>query len=101
MPPRKPTGIMAIITGASKTVTTYRAASLFLLLSLTPLAKPLWAHVGLTADDANTAPTLDRIDHRLEKVEDKVDRLDNRVQNVSSRVTGFQIDFNKYKETHP
>lgn len=98
---QKSGNLVTLLSGISKNVVIYRTVMLILVISLTPAGKPLWATMGLTAGDANTAPYLERIDSRLARVENEVGRLSDTALRLSTRITGFQVDFNKYKESHP
>jgi hypothetical protein len=78
---------------------TYRNIVIMLLISLTPLGKPVWRMAGWvdsgdsTANNATVA-TLDQINKRMAALETSVARLSATVDSVSAFVDGM-------KHTHP
>lgn len=74
---------------------TYRNIVIMLLLSLTPLGKPVWRMAGWVDSGDSTAnnttvATLDQINRRMAAIEVQVNKLSATVDSVSSFVEGMK-----------
>lgn len=88
----------------------FRAGLVLLVLSATPLARPIWALAGLNFPDSPSSNLLE-IQKKVERMEMKLDGFDtklnafSRLQNdffrLNNRLSGFEIDFTKYRIAHP
>lgn len=105
--------------------TAYRLAMFFIILSVTPFAvflppvqgfKPLWSVVQDFDNSTSEIKgkldrqftKLDQIEAQANLLESKVQSIEVKVQNVETEmlktralVTGFQVDFERYRKTQP
>lgn len=90
----KATGQWDEVQIGGKTVS-FRVILLLLVLSGTPLGDKAWNMLGVTREV--NAPSLARVEKRLDSMDDKIDDINSDVHKLSARVTGFQVDFDKFK----
>lgn len=98
--------------------TAYRLAMFFIVLSVTPFSsflpkidgfKPLWATVNDFQE--SNKETQKKIDEAIRKVdnlnvkaeglETRVLQIENEVSKTQTLLTGFQVDFERYRKTQP
>lgn len=81
----------------------FRAVLLLLVISATPLGNRVWALVGIPVEPPNPGleKRLSALEAKFDTVVAKVDNVADDVSELSTRVTGFQVDFKKYQQTHP
>lgn len=105
---RKDNGDLEEVNWGGKTIT-YRTILFAAIISATPLGEPFWKVLGLPS--APTANAVE-IERRVSVVERKVDTVEQKVQSVerkvdmalidinlvSSKLTGFIVDFEKYRK---
>lgn len=82
---------------------TYRAILIVLLLSLTPLGSGIWAMMGMSAPNGTgPASSLEKrittVETKVDAVEKKVDGIHGDLTDIKFKLTGFLIDFDKYRK---
>jgi len=102
---RRDDGELEVITLGGKTIT-YRAALLLLVASITPLGDKVWTAAGISRDPS--VPGIARIEKRLKDVERSLTEVEKSVGDVhddvdtlSKKFTMFDVNFTKYRSTHP
>lgn len=97
---RNDSGDLEVIKLGGQTYT-YRTALLVLVLSITPLGDPLWRLLGLNLPTAKASDNTS-IERRVDRLEGKVDDIHKELAVVGHKLTGFIIDFDRYKtQSHP
>jgi hypothetical protein len=79
----------------------YRTALLLLVASSTPFAEPVLRSVGLKAPPTVPSEKLLEMDKKIDDIHMDVAKIDESVKKVEFRVSGFQVDFDKYRANHP
>lgn len=97
---RKDNGDLEVI-HLGKYTFTFRTAMILLLVSLTPIGNRVWLVLGLdnaTLGDTKLMSKFEAVDQRVDKLEKQLSEIQADVGMVNRKVTGFLIDFDKYKK---
>lgn len=89
----------------------YRTALILLVASATPFGQPILKAFGIQtgAEPVKEAQAkVGEISTKMDKMQSDIDdlkvvgaSLEQKVSKVDYRLTGFQVDFDKYKSAHP
>lgn len=75
----------------------YRTALLLLVLSATPMGEPIYSALGIKKPDAESNYRLAKLEKNMDEMHKGLEALSVGVQKIEYRLTGFQVDFDKYK----
>lgn len=99
---RKDDGELEVVNIGGRTVT-YRTALLLLVALATPAGDRIWTAIGIStptspAQIAHIESRLADTEKKVESVGKKVDAISSDLTLVSTRLTGFLVDFDRYKK---
>lgn len=86
----------------------YRTILLLLVASATPMADPVFKAFGIAKPEIRLESRFDAAEAKIEDIHADVLKLSkaaaavqDKLVQVDYRLTGFQVDFEKYKQAHP
>ncbi len=86
----------------------YRMILLLMVASATPLGEPVLKALGVTKPETRLENRFIVVEQKMEAVHADVEKLnktarvvEDKLSQVDFRLTGFQVDFEKYKQAHP
>ena len=115
---RNPDGDLEVVKVGGITFS-YRMALMLLVASATPMADPVYRAFGLKPPVTQIETKLDstasgvasmvaevhedvnKLAKRAEALDAKIASLDEKIVKIDFRLSGFQVDFDKYRITHP
>ena len=86
----------------------YRMILLLMVASATPLGEPVLKALGVTKPETRLENRFLVVESKMDEVHVNLDKLnktarvvEDKLTQVDFRLTGFQVDFEKYKAAHP
>ncbi len=104
---RTNSGELEVVNIGGKTFS-YRTILLLLVASATPMADPVFKAFGISKPEirleqrfADAETKIETIHKDLTKLNQAATAVQDKLTQVDFRLTGFQVDFEKYKAAHP
>lgn len=104
---RSDNGELEVVNIGGKTFS-YRTILLLLVASATPMADPVLKAFGISKPEIRLEQRFGEAEAKIETIHKDVAKLNqaatavqDKLTQVDFRLTGFQVDFEKYKQAHP
>lgn len=104
---RTDSGELEVVNIGGKTFS-YRMLLLLLVASATPMADPVFKAFGLSKPEIRLEQRFGDAEAKIEDIHRNIAKLNQAVVSVQDklsqldfRLTGFQVEFEKYKQAHP
>ena len=104
---RNDSGELEVVNIGGKTFS-YRTILLLLVASATPMADPIFKSFGIAKPETRLEQRFVEAESKIESIHKDITKLNqaaivvqDKLTQVDFRLTGFQVDFEKYKAAHP